>query len=153
MLVVFLTSVNSLETDKNLLYDLLLTFGFYLLHYMYSQSYCRLYMSGCCYSLRIFCEVSVCVCSCSFCMLFSVHWVTSTTVLTQMTERLCRSIIMTKDVCKCMPLTVTTTHTTHNTVSVLAMAEKTHAALAAGPQAENTTTNIQTLGQAFKKKL
>jgi hypothetical protein len=52
-----------------------------------------------------------------------------------------------------MPLTVTTTHTTHNTVSVLAMAEKTHAALAAGPQAENTTTNIQTLGQAFKKKL
>jgi hypothetical protein len=31
------------------------------------------------------------------------------------------------------------------------MAEKTHAALAAGPQAENTTTNIQTLGPAFKK--
>jgi len=33
------------------------------------------------------------------------------------------------------------------------MAEKTHAALAASPQAENTTTNIQTLGPAFTKIL
>lgn len=47
-----------------------------------------------------------------------------------------------------MPLTVPTTH---NNLSVLAMAEMTHALLAAGPQAENTTTNIQTIGPAFKK--
>jgi len=44
-----------------------------------------------------------------------------------------------------MPLTVPTTHNIHNPVSVLAMAEKTHAARL---QAENTTTNIQTLGPA-----
>lgn len=50
-----------------------------------------------------------------------------------------------------MSLTVPTTHTTHNTVSVLAMAEKIHAALAVGPQAENITTNKQTLRTAFKK--
>jgi len=55
------------------------------------------------------------------------------------------------DICKCMPLPVPTTHTTHNTVSVLAVAEKIHAPLAAGPQAENTTTNTQALGPAFKK--
>jgi hypothetical protein len=66
-------------------------------------------------------------------------------------ETLCRSIIVTKDIYKCMPLPVPITHNTHNTVSVLAMAEKIHAALEAGPQAENTTTDTQTLGPAFKK--
>ena len=145
--------MNSLETDKNFLYDFLSTFGFHLLDSMYSRSYCRLYMLGCSYLLSTFCEVSVSVHSRSFCMLFSVNWVTSTTALRQMTETLCRSIVVTKDICKCMPLTVSTTCTTHNTVSVLAMAEKTHAALAAGPQTENTTTNIQTLGPSFKNKL
>jgi hypothetical protein len=70
-----------------------------------------------------------------------------------MTQTLCRSIFVTKNICKCMPLIVPTTHTTHNTVSVLAMAEKTHAPLAAGLQAENATTNIQTLGPASKKIL
>lgn len=129
------------------------TFGFYLLDSMYSQSYCRLYMLGCSYLLSTFCEVSVSVRSRSFCMLFYIHCVSSTTALRQMTETLCRSIIVTKDICQCRPLTVSTTHTTHNTVFVLAMAEKTHAPLAAGPQAENTTTNIQTLGPAFKKIL
>ena len=146
--------MNSLESDKNLLYDFLSTFGFYLLDSMYSQSYCRLYMLRCCYLLSIFCEVSVSVHSRSVCILFSVYQVTSITGLRcQMTQTLCRSIIVTKDICKCMPLTVPTTLTTHNTVSVLVMAEKTHAALVAGLQAENTTTNKQTLGPAFKKIL
>jgi hypothetical protein len=101
-----------------------------------------------CYLLSIFCELSVYFHSCFFCMLFSVHRVTSTTVFRQMTkETVCRSTNVTKDICKCMPLTVNTTHTTLNIVSILAMGEK---ILAGDPQAENTTINIQTLGPVFK---
>jgi len=54
LLIVFWAIVNSLETDKNLLYDFLSTFGFHFLDSMYSQSYCRLYMLWCCYLLHIF---------------------------------------------------------------------------------------------------
>ena len=52
-----LARVNSLETDTNLLYDFLLTFGVYLFDWICSRSYCRLYVFGC-YLLGI------CVCVC-----------------------------------------------------------------------------------------
>jgi hypothetical protein len=48
----------------------------------------------------------------------------------------------------CVPLTVPTTH---NTVSILAMIQKIHAAVATGLQPEGTTTNIQIAETEFKK--
>jgi hypothetical protein len=55
---VFWVGVNCLETDKCLLYGFLLTFRVYMLDWIDSWRYCRLYAFGCYFQI-IFCEVSI----------------------------------------------------------------------------------------------